>query len=142
MLETQFKNTFDKAERMSGKTGENLISLLECRLDNIVYRMRFAASRKQARQLISHGHVRVNGKKVNIPSYIASVNDVVEVKESSQKLLVFKESLKEFTRSGTMPWLDVDPDTMKGVVKAVPKRSDVVDLEDIKENLIVEMYSR
>ena len=100
MLETQFRIFFSKAERMPGKTGENLISLLERRLDNIVFRMRFASSRRQARQLVSHGHITVNGRKVNIPSYIVKESDQVEVKESSKKLTCVKESLKEYTRSG------------------------------------------
>lgn len=142
MLENQFKVFFEKAERMDGKTGDNLISLLERRLDNIVYRMRFASSRKQARQIVSHGHILVNGKRVTIPSYLVAENDTVEVREQSKKMLVIKESLKEFTRSGVMPWLEVDPDQMRGVVKAIPKRSDVADLEDVKEQLIVELYSR
>ncbi len=142
MLEKQFKLTFNEASRGSGKTGENLIRLLEARLDNIVFRMRFANSRNQARQLVSHGHIMVNGKNINIPSYLVRQNDVVEIKEKSKKLLSIKESLKEYTRSGVMPWLDVNPDEMKGVVKAVPLRSEVTDLAEINEQLIVELYSR
>ena len=142
MLEKQFKLTFDEANREKGKTGENLITLLESRLDNIVYRLRFASSRNQARQLVNHGHVLVNGKKTTIPSYRVSANDVIEIKESSKGSEVIKESLKEFTKSGVMPWLSVDPDNMKGEVKALPLRSEVVDLADINEQLIVELYSR
>ena len=142
MLEKQFKLTFDSASRMKGKTGENLIVLLESRLDNIVYRLRFASSRNQARQLVNHGHVLVNGKKTTIPSYRVSANDVIEIKESSKGSEVIKESLKEFTKSGVMPWLSVDPDNMKGEVKALPLRSEVVDMADINEQLIVELYSR
>jgi small subunit ribosomal protein S4 len=142
MLETQFRIFFSKAERMPGKTGENLISLLERRLDNIVYRMRFASSRRQARQLISHGHITVNGKKVNIPSFIVKENDQVEVREKSRKLTCVKESLKEYTRSGVMPWLEVDPDSMKGMIKILPRRADIIDLSDVKEQLIVELYSK
>ena len=142
ILENQFKIFFEKADRMGGKTGDNLISLLECRLDNIVYRMRFASSRKQARQIVSHGHIHVNGRRVTIPSFLVSENDVIEVREQSKKMLVIKESLKEFTRSGVLPWMEVDPDQMRGVVKALPIRSDIVDVEDIKEQLIVELYSR
>lgn len=142
MLEKQFKIFFGRADKMQGKTGENLIILLERRLDNVVYRMRFASSRNQARQLVSHGHVTVNGKKVTVSSYIVRVGDVVEVKENSKKLHIIKESLKEYTRSGVMPWIEVDPDGMKGSLSALPKRSDVTDLSEIQEQLIVELYSR
>ncbi len=142
MLEKQFKLTFDKAEKMKGKTGENLIVLLERRLDNIVFRMRFASSRNQARQLVSHGHIFVNGKRVTIASYIVKENDVIEVGENSKKLTVIKDSLKEYTKSGVYPWLQVDPDAMKGSVKALPLRSDVADLAEINEQLVVELYSR
>lgn len=142
MLEKQFKIFFVKADKMKGKTGENLIILLERRLDNIVYRMRFASSRNQARQLVSHGHIHVNGRKVTISSYIVRENDVIEVKENSKNLVVIKESLKEYTKSGVYPWVTVDPDSMKGTVKALPLRSDVTDLADLNEQLIVELYSR
>jgi small subunit ribosomal protein S4 len=142
MLENQFKIFFEKADRMGGKTGDNLITLLERRLDNIVYRMRFASSRKQARQIVSHGHILVNGRRVTIPSFIVTEGDIIEVREQSRKMLVIKESLKEFTRSGVLPWMEVDPDKMQGVVKTLPARNDIVDVEDIKEQLIVELYSR
>jgi small subunit ribosomal protein S4 len=142
MLEKQFKIFFTKAARMKGVTGENLIRLLERRLDNLVFRMRFASSRKQARQLVSHGHVSVNGKKVTIPSFIAREGDKIEILEKSRKLLVIKESLKEYSRSGVVPWLDVDPDNMYGVLRTIPSRNDVIDLADIKEQLIVELYSK
>ena len=127
---------------MAGKTGDNLISLLECRLDNIVFRMRFASSRNQARQLVSHGHVRVNGKRVTIPSFTVKENDEVEIQEKSRKLLTIKEGLKEYTRSGVVPWLEVDPDNMRGTVKAVPRRSDVTDIAEVNEQLVVELYSK
>jgi len=142
MLEKQFRIFFHKAERMPGKTGDNLISLLERRLDNIVYRMRFASSRNMARQLVSHGHISVNGRKVNIASYLVKIEDTVEVLDNSKKLISIKESLKEFTRSGVVPWLEVDPDSMKGTIKGLPIKSDVSDLAEIKEQLIVELYSR
>jgi small subunit ribosomal protein S4 len=142
MFEKQFRNTFKKAESLSGKTGENLIILLERRLDNMVYRLRFATSRKQARQLVSHGHVLVNGRKVTIGSYSVRENDVVEIKEQSKKLTVIKDALKEYTKSGVYPWLELNPDEMKGKVIALPKRSDVSDLAEVKEQLIVELYSR
>ncbi len=142
MLERQFHNVFEKADKMGGKTGDNLISLLECRLDNIVYRMRFAASRSQARQLVSHGHVLVNGKRVTVPSYTVKENDQIEVQEKSKKLLVIKDGLREYTRSGVVPWLEVDPDNMTGTVKAIPRRSDVTDIAGINEQFIVELYSK
>ncbi len=142
MLEKQFKIFFLKAERMRGITGENLIQLLERRLDNIVYRMHFASSRNMARQLVSHGHIMVNGKKVNIPSYLVKENDEIEVRDKSKKLVVIKESLKEYSRSGVVPWLEVDPDRLWGKVKMIPRRSDVTDLADINEQLIVELYSK
>lgn len=142
LLEKQFKNTFFKATKLPGKTGENLFMLLERRIDNVVYRMRFACSRKQARQLVSHGHVLVNGKRVNIPSYLLKANDRVEISEKGRKLLSVKESLKEYTRSGVAPWLEVNPDTMVGTFKAVPRRSDLTDMMDLKEQLIVELYSK
>jgi small subunit ribosomal protein S4 len=142
MLERQFHNLFERAEGMAGKTGDNLISLLECRLDNIVFRMRFAASRSQARQLVSHGHVIVNGRRVTVPSFTVKENDKVEIQEKSRKLLAIKEGLKEFTRSGVAPWLEVDPDSMAGTIKAIPRRSDVTDIAEVNEQLIVELYSK
>ncbi|MBT3272571.1 MAG: 30S ribosomal protein S4 [Spirochaetales bacterium] len=142
MLERQFRNLFEKAERMSGKTGDNLISLLESRLDNIVFRMRFASSRNQARQLVSHGHVLVNGKRVTIPSFTVVESDQVEIQEKSRKLMAIKEGLKEFTRSGVVPWLEVDPDSMRGTIRAIPRRSDVTDIAEVNEQLIVELYSK
>jgi small subunit ribosomal protein S4 len=142
MLEKQFLIFFDKAERMKGVTGENLLILLERRLDNIIYRMRFASSRSQARQLVSHGHIVVNGRRVNIPSYIVRADDKIEVKEKSKKVTAIKESLKEFSRSGIVPWLEIDADTMSGKVLSLPRRNDLTDLADIKEQLIVELYSK
>jgi small subunit ribosomal protein S4 len=142
MQERQFRLFFERALRMSGITGENLFVLLERRIDNAVYRLRFAASRSQARQLVLHGHVRVNGKRVTIPSYLVRPEDVIEIKEGSKNLVVIKEALKEFGRAGVMPWLQLDPDGMKGVFLAVPRRSDITDLADIKEQMIVEYYSK
>ncbi len=142
MLEKQFKIFFLKAEKMRGITGDNLIQLLERRLDNIVYRMHFASSRKMARQIVSHGHILVNGRKVNIPSYLVKENDEIEVREKSKKLLVIKESLKEYSRAGVVPWLEVDPDRVWGKVKMIPRRNDVTDLANVNEQLIVELYSK
>jgi small subunit ribosomal protein S4 len=142
MQEKQFSLFFDRALRMSGITGENLFVLLERRLDNVVYRMRFAVSRSQARQIVLHGHVWVNGRRVNIPSYLVKPEDVIEIKEKSKNLVVVKEALKEYGKSGLMPWLRLDPDAMKGVFLASPRRSDITDLADIKEQMIVEYYSK
>ena len=142
MLEKQFRIFFDRAQRMPGITGENLIALLESRLDNVVFRMHFAVNRNQARQIVQHGHIRVNGKPVNIPSYIVKPGDTVEIKESSKKLNVVKEALKEISKSGVYPWLTVDEDAVKGTFVSVPRGADVTDLADIKEQLVVELYSK
>ena len=142
MLEKQFHQTFDDAHRMPGITGENLIKLLECRLDNVVFRMHFASSRNQARQLVSHGHFLVNGKKVNIPSYRIKPGDVIEVKEASKKMVTILEALKEVNKSGNYPWINLDIDAQKGTFVAYPERAEVTDLADIKEQLVVELYSK
>jgi small subunit ribosomal protein S4 len=142
MQEKQFSLFFERALRMPGITGENLFALLERRLDNVVYRLRFAVSRSQARQIVLHGHVRVNGKRVNIPSYLVRAEDVIEIKDDSKNLVVIKEALKEYGKSGLMPWLSLDPDAMKGKLLAIPRRNDITDLADIKEQMIVEHYSK
>jgi len=142
MQEKQFRLFFERALRMPGITGESLFMLLEQRLDNVVYRLRFATSRSQARQFVLHGHVSVNGHTVNIPSFIVKPNDVIEIREASKNLAVIKDALKEFGKAGVMPWLALDPDGMKGTFLAVPRRSDVTDLADIKEQMVVELYSK
>ncbi len=142
MLEKQFKLTFNAADRQAGKTGENLIVLLERRLDNMVFRLHFGTSRDQAKQLVSHGHILVNDKRVTIPSYRVKVGDVIQVVGKSQKMIVIKESLKEYTKSGVPAWLQLDPDEMKGRVLAFPRRSEVTEMANINEQLIVELYSR
>jgi small subunit ribosomal protein S4 len=142
LMETQFRNTFEKALRMSGKTGENLFGLLERRLDTVVYRMRFASSRAQARQLVLHGHIAVNGKRVDVPSFTVKPGDQIAVHQSAKKLGIFKEALQEFSRSGVMPWLEVDPDNMIGKFNAIPHRQDITDMADIREQLVVELYSK
>ena len=137
VLEKQFRNTFEKAERMQGKTGENLLKLLELRFDNIIYRMGFAQSRAQARQLVSHGHFTVNGKKANIPSMFLKVGDEIAVKDTSKKSAAF-----ENLSSRPVPaWLSVDAEALKGKISVAPERADV-DLADLKETLIVELYSK
>ncbi len=142
LLEKQFKIYFVKAARMKGVTGENLFGLLERRLDNIVYRMHFSSSRKQARQIVRHGHVLVNKKKIDIPSYLVKQDDEISICDKSRNLTVIKEGLKEFTSAGVVPWLDVDADNVRGTVKAIPRRNDLMDMRDINEQLIVELYSK
>jgi len=142
MLEKQFRIFFTRAQRLKGVTGENLIVMLERRLDNMVYRMHFAPSRKAARQLVLHGHVRVNGKKVGIASYLVREGDEIDIREPAKKIVAIKDSLKELSRSGVSPWLEVDPDRLWGKVRGVPRRADIPDLTDIREQLIVELYSK
>ena len=142
MLEKQFHLTFERALRMPGVTGENLVTLLESRLDNVVFRMHFAVSRTQARQLVLHGHILVNGKCVNIPSFNVKPGDVVEVKEKSKKLEVIQEGLKESSKSGNAPWITLDVDAVKGTFTANPRREEVTDLANVKEQLVVELYSK
>ena len=142
MQEKQFGLFFERALRMPGITGENLFVLLERRLDNVVYRLRFATSRSQARQIVLHGHVHVNGKKVSIPSSLVKAEDEISIAEGSRNLTVIKDALREFGKSGVMPWLSLNPDTMKGKFLASPRRSDITDLGDIKEQMIIELYSK
>ncbi len=140
VMEKQFRRYFEKAERQRGATGTNLLRLLELRLDNVVYRLGFANSRSQARQLVRHGHFLVNGKKVNIPSYLVKVNDVIEVNEKSREIPVIKEAQEVVDRRGIPGWLELDAANFKGVVKALPERDDIT--FPISENLIVELYSK
>ncbi|GHU21922.1 30S ribosomal protein S4 [Spirochaetia bacterium] len=142
MQEKQFSLFFERALRMPGVTGENLFVLLERRLDNVVYRLCFAVSRSQARQLVLHGHIRVNGKTVNVPSYLVKPDDEIAIVESAKNFDLIKNALKEFERSGVLPWLKLDPTAMKGRFLAIPRRSDITDLLDIKEQMIVELYSK
>ena len=140
VLEKQFVNYFEEADRREGMTGENLICLLERRLDNVVYRMGFAASHKEARQLVLHGHFTVNGKKVNIPSLIIKAGDVISVKEASRDSVKFK-ALAEAAASANAPkWLEVKAEAMTATVLTLPAREDV-DF-DFNEQLIVELYSK
>lgn len=140
ILERQFRNYYKEANRLKGNTGENLLVLLEGRLDNVVYRMGFAATRAEARQLVSHKSIVVNGRVVNIPSYQVSVDDVVSVREKSKKQARIKASLELATQREKPTWLDVDATKMEGVFKRTPERSDLS--ADINEHLIVELYSK
>jgi small subunit ribosomal protein S4 len=142
MQEKQFSLFFERALRMPGITGENLFILLEKRLDNVVYRLRFTTSRSQARQLVLHGHVCVNGKKVSIPSYLVKANDEISIAEGSKGMTLIKDSLKEYIKSGLMAWLSLDSEAMKGKYLNDPKRNEITDLGDIKEQMIVELYSK
>jgi small subunit ribosomal protein S4 len=140
ILERQFRNYFKRAERMKGITGDNLLKLLEQRLDNMVYRMGFAPSRATARQLVLHNHFEVNGKRVNIPSYQVSAGDRIAPREKSKNLLVIEDSLKSYGSRGTVPYISVDVNKKEGVYAEEPTR-DVIPVP-IEENLIVELYSK
>ena len=140
ILEGQFRRYFAMADRARGVTGETLLQLLERRLDNIVYRLGFATSRAEARQLVRHGHFRVNDHKVDIPSYLVKPGDVVSVREKSRKISRIQESLELAQRRGVPDWLDVQVDTFTGVVKALPVRADLT--MPINEKLVVELYSK
>ena len=140
ILEKQFRMYYEKAERMNGNTGEILLSLVERRLDNVVYRLGFASTRREARQLVNHGHYTVNGKSVNIPSYLVEVGDVIAVSEKSSSNNRFKKMKEDDAFVAAPKWLDRDKNTLTGKVIALPARDDI-DFE-IAENLIVELYSK
>ncbi len=141
VLERQFRNYYKKASRMNGNTGENLLQLLEARLDNVVYRMGFGSTRMEARQLVSHKAITVNDQIVNIPSYQVKPSDVVAVREKAKKQLRIKAAIDLSGQRATKPtWIDVDHDHMKGTYKNNPERSELP--ADIKEALIVELYSK
>jgi small subunit ribosomal protein S4 len=140
VLERQFHGYYVTASRRSGATGETLLKLLECRLDNVVYRMGFASTRAEARQLVSHKAIEVNGKPVTIASYQVSAGDVVQIREKSKKQLRVSGALALAAQSGFPEWVEVNDKDMRGVFKAVPGRDDV--LPDINENLVVELYSK
>lgn len=140
MLESQFRLYFKKAESQKGVTGVNLLVLLERRLDNAIFRIGFASSRNQARQLVRHNHILVNGKKVNIPSFLISVDDVISLKEKSRTNASINENLEAVIRRGVPSWLELDKDNYKGTVKALPNREELS--MPIQEQLIVELYSK
>ncbi len=140
VLEAQFRRYYEKASRMEGKTGENLLTLIERRLDNVVFRLGFAYTRREARQLTSHAHFTVNGKKVNIPSYLVEPGDVIAVAEKSRSSAKFKALLEDNGSVVTPKWLEREKDSFEGKVVAMPSRDDI-DYE-VEEQLIVELYSR
>ena len=140
LLEKQFSHYFDMAERMPGVTGENLLVLLERRLDNMVYRLGFASSLAQARQLVRHGHIEVDGRAVTIPSYLLNVNQVVSITEKSRQKKVVTEAIELAQRRGVPPWISLEREQFRGTLKALPARADLT--MPISEKLIVEHYSR
>jgi small subunit ribosomal protein S4 len=140
IAEKQFRGYYYKATRMKGVAGDNLVQLLERRLDNVVYRMGFASDHAEARQLVRHGHFTINGKKVDIPSYLVRSNDTIVVAESSQKIARISEALAAVDRRGVPQWIDLDKDAFRGTVKQMPAREDVT--LPIREQLIIELYSK
>lgn len=140
LIEKQFRSYFDRADRMKGVTGENLLSLLERRLDNVVYRLGFGSSRAEARQLVRHGHFTLNGRKATIPSMQVKAADLIELREKSRLVSCINESLDAVVRRGIPQWLELDRDAFKGLVKSLPVREDIT--TSIQEQLIVELYSK
>jgi small subunit ribosomal protein S4 len=140
IMENQFHRYFKEAERMKGVTGENLLILLERRLDNMVYRLGFATSRSEARQLIRHGHIKVNSRKVDIPSFLIKTGDTIQLREKSRKIGRVLDSLETIARRGIPSWLEYNKNTFTGTIKALPTREELT--MPISENLIVELYSK
>lgn len=140
VLERQFRNYFKKADRMQGITGDNLIELLESRLDNVLYRMGLAPSRRAARQLVNHGHIIVNDQKVDIPSYNIKTGDEIRIREKSRKMPLIHESVKNVTDTSLLPWLSIDKANLAGKMLDKPARAEVP--EKVNEQLIVELYSK
>jgi small subunit ribosomal protein S4 len=140
VLEKQFRNYFSQASRQKGMTGENLLRLLERRLDNVVFRLGFASSRAEARQMVTHGHLTVNGQRVDIPSYLVKIGEVVSIKEASRSNSRIKELIETLRDKNVPAWLSLDQGNIRGSVLALPTREDI--LAPIEEHLIVEKYSR
>jgi small subunit ribosomal protein S4 len=140
LLEGQFRGLFKRAEQKRGVTGTNLLAFLERRLDNVVYRLGFADSRTQARQLVRHDHFTVNGKKMNFPSYLVKIGDIIEVREKSRNVSVLLDAMETVVRRGVSAWLEVEKEAFRGRVKAYPTREELT--MPIQEQLIVELYSK
>jgi small subunit ribosomal protein S4 len=140
LLEQQFRNAYAEADRRKGATGENLLQVLESRLDTVAYRMGFGASRSEARQIVRHNGILVNGRRVNIPSFQVRQGDVVEVAEAAKAQLRIKASVEAAEQRGFPEWIEVDPKNMKGTFKAMPQRSELP--PNINESLVVELYSK
>jgi small subunit ribosomal protein S4 len=141
LLEGQFRNLFEKASVMKGITGDNMLNMLERRLDNVIYRMGFGTSRAQSRQLVRHGHVQVNGRRVDIPSFQVRPNDVIEIQESSKKNPAVLHATEATAHSPSPNWLEVDRESLRARVLGQPKREDLVQIQ-LNEQLIVELYSK
>jgi small subunit ribosomal protein S4 len=139
VLESQFRGYFEFAERQKGATGENLLKLLELRLDNVVYRLGFAASRREARQMVAHGHFQVNGRKVTVPSYLVKIGEVIQLRPNSKQVPRVDDNLNA-GRGQIPPWLEVEPEARRGTVRSVPLRDDIQ--IQVSEQLIVELYSK
>ena len=140
IMEKQFRNYYKKASKLKGSTGENLLKLLEGRLDNMVYRMGFAVTRAEARQLVSHKSIMVNGRVINIPSYQVNASDEISVTDKGKEQLRVKNAVNISSQLGISEWLSVDQKKLKGIVNSIPEREDI--LPDIQENLVVEFYSK
>ena len=140
VMEKQFRNYYKKASKLKGSTGENLLKLLEGRLDNMVYRMGFAVTRAEARQLVSHKSIMVNGRVINIPSYQVNASDEISITDKGKEQLRVKNAVNISSQLGISEWLSVDQKQLKGVVNSIPEREDI--LPDIQENLVVEFYSK
>jgi small subunit ribosomal protein S4 len=140
VMERQFRNYYKHAASKKGSTGENLLQLLECRLDNVVYRMGFGVTRAEARQLVNHKAIEVNGTAVNVPSYLVEPSDVVKIREKARKQARIQESLAVAEQYGFPEWIDVNVKDMTGIFKAIPERSELA--QDINEQLVVELYSK
>ena len=141
ILEGQFRNLFEKAARTKGVTGDNMLNLLERRLDNVIYRMGLGTSRPQSRQIVRHGHIQVNGRKVNIPSFVVKVGDVVEVREKSKENPTILSARDATAHAPSPNWIEVDRENLKGRVLTMPRRDELVQIQ-LNEQLIVELYSK
>ncbi|MEW6410380.1 MAG: 30S ribosomal protein S4 [Nitrospirota bacterium] len=140
LLERQFRNYFEKAERMEGITGENLLQLLERRLDNVVYRLGFASSRNEARQMVRHGHFIINGKKVNIPSFLLHQDDVIELSEKSRKIQKIADSISNVEAKGIPSWLQLEKENLRGHIIHLPTKDEII--LPVQEQIVVEFYSK
>lgn len=140
LQERQFRGVFGRAERKTGITGEHLLKLLECRLDNVVYRLGFAASRKEARQVVNHGHILLNGRKTDVPSYTVKAGDVIEVRQRSREIPSIQSALEAVDGRGVPNWLELDRAAFKGTVRGLPTREEIT--LPVNEQLVVELYSR
>lgn len=141
LTEKQFRLTFARAEKMKGIVGENFLSILERRLDNVIYRLGIGVSRKQARQLVSHGHVTVNGRKVDIPSFVLRTGDQIALKDQSKQIIFVKEGMEKSTAVAVPSWLELNPESIQAKVARIPGHEDFADVQ-VDEKLVVEFYSR